>query len=147
MQVKMDDFTRAIGEIKPAFGVSVDQLELCMPNGLLHYGARFTRLYETGLKFVSQVVCTASTLARMPVYRPLAARAHVRCLAPSCQDLALLRFMPLASGPARACTRLPRAIDLVARRRLPASQLSFWSAMQILGYPVGRRWPGNRLDR
>ena len=29
----MDDFTRAIGEIKPAFGVSVDQLELCMPNG------------------------------------------------------------------------------------------------------------------
>jgi hypothetical protein len=30
---QMDDFTRAIGEIKPAFGVSVDQLELCMPNG------------------------------------------------------------------------------------------------------------------
>ena len=51
----MEDFTRAITEIKPAFGVSVDQLEASMPNGLLHYGPRFTRMFETGLKFISQV--------------------------------------------------------------------------------------------
>jgi vesicle-fusing ATPase len=50
-----EDFTRAITEIKPAFGVSVDQLEASMPNGLLHYGPRFTRMFETGLKFISQV--------------------------------------------------------------------------------------------
>jgi len=55
VNIMMEDFTRAIGEIKPAFGVSVDQLEQCMPNGMLHYGQRFTRLFETGVKFVGQV--------------------------------------------------------------------------------------------
>lgn len=55
VNIMMGDFTRAIGEIKPAFGVSVDQLEMCMPNGLMHFGSRFTRLFDTGIKFVSQV--------------------------------------------------------------------------------------------
>jgi hypothetical protein len=33
----MEDFTRAISEIKPAFGVSVDALNMCMPNGIYIY--------------------------------------------------------------------------------------------------------------
>jgi hypothetical protein len=77
VQVKMDDFTRAIGEIKPAFGVSVDQLELCMPNGLLHYGTRFTRLFQTGLKFVSQVT-HAHTHTCTHAYTHTHIHAHTR---------------------------------------------------------------------
>ena len=61
VNIHMDDFERAIAEIKPAFGVSVDQLEQCMPNGLLYYGPRFSVLFETGLKFVTQVKQSAKT--------------------------------------------------------------------------------------
>lgn len=55
IRITMDDFTRAIGEIKPAFGVSMDVLELCMPQGLHNHGPRFSKLLETGRKFLSQV--------------------------------------------------------------------------------------------
>eukprot|EP00960_Hanusia_phi_P039244 753819-Hanusia_phi.AAC.3 len=55
IKVVMEDFTRAINEVKPAFGVSLDQLDLCMPNGIINFGPRFDRLYETGLKFLAQV--------------------------------------------------------------------------------------------
>jgi vesicle-fusing ATPase len=34
VRITMEDFTRAISEIKPAFGVSVDALNMCMPNGI-----------------------------------------------------------------------------------------------------------------
>ena len=40
--------------MKPAFGVATDELDLCMPNGVIPYGPRFDRLLETGRKFIAQ---------------------------------------------------------------------------------------------
>ena len=41
-------------QVKPAFGVATDELDLCMPNGVIPYGPRFDRLLETGRKFIAQ---------------------------------------------------------------------------------------------
>ncbi|KAJ1480788.1 P-loop containing nucleoside triphosphate hydrolase protein [Baffinella frigidus] len=61
IKVYMEDFTRAINEIKPAFGMSLDAIEQSMPNGILQYGPRFTQMVETGTKFISQVRDSART--------------------------------------------------------------------------------------
>eukprot|EP00285_Hemiselmis_virescens_P016995 CAMPEP_0173380742 /NCGR_PEP_ID=MMETSP1356-20130122/3373_1 /TAXON_ID=77927 ORGANISM="Hemiselmis virescens, Strain PCC157" /NCGR_SAMPLE_ID=MMETSP1356 /ASSEMBLY_ACC=CAM_ASM_000847 /LENGTH=739 /DNA_ID=CAMNT_0014334443 /DNA_START=165 /DNA_END=2384 /DNA_ORIENTATION=- len=55
LRVMMEDFTRAIGEVKPAFGVSTEELEVCVPNGVLDYGERFAHILATGRKFLAQV--------------------------------------------------------------------------------------------
>lgn len=39
-RVLMDDFTRAVEEVKPAFGVSTEELDQCIPNGIITYGGR-----------------------------------------------------------------------------------------------------------
>jgi len=36
----MEDFTRAVAEIKPAFGMSLDAIEQSMPNGILQSAPR-----------------------------------------------------------------------------------------------------------
>jgi vesicle-fusing ATPase len=53
--VMMEDFGRAIAEVKPAFGVSTEELELCCPNGIMDYGTRFQHILSTGRKFLAQV--------------------------------------------------------------------------------------------
>mmetsp|Transcript_33024 Transcript_33024/g.77233 ORF Transcript_33024/g.77233 Transcript_33024/m.77233 type:complete len:741 (-) Transcript_33024:143-2365(-) len=55
LKVMMEDFTRAISEVKPAFGVSTEELEVCVPNGILDYGERFAHIIATGRKFLGQV--------------------------------------------------------------------------------------------
>ena len=93
----MEDFTRAITEIKPAFGVSVDQLEASMPNGLLHYGPRFTRMFQTGLKFISQVKESEKTpLLSVLLEVSLSSSCSLPLLSPS-RDRSLLLLSLLKS--------------------------------------------------
>lgn len=51
----MADFERALEEVKPAFGVSQDELETYLSQGIIDYGPTFTKLVNTCQSFVSQV--------------------------------------------------------------------------------------------
>jgi vesicle-fusing ATPase len=55
MKVIPDDFTRALEEVKPAFGVSTDEFEAYMHQGLIDYGRRFEQLFNSCKSFVRQV--------------------------------------------------------------------------------------------
>ncbi|KAF6004888.1 hypothetical protein F1559_003678 [Cyanidiococcus yangmingshanensis] len=53
--VGMDDFRRALEEVQPAFGVSMDELQRCLVGGFIDYGERLERLVESGRLFREQV--------------------------------------------------------------------------------------------
>jgi vesicle-fusing ATPase len=53
--VGMDDFRRALEEVRPAFGVSMDELQRCLVGGFIDYGARLERLLQSGRLFRDQV--------------------------------------------------------------------------------------------
>eukprot|EP00818_Percolomonas_sp_WS_P003370 CAMPEP_0117445534 /NCGR_PEP_ID=MMETSP0759-20121206/5848_1 /TAXON_ID=63605 /ORGANISM="Percolomonas cosmopolitus, Strain WS" /LENGTH=779 /DNA_ID=CAMNT_0005237719 /DNA_START=141 /DNA_END=2480 /DNA_ORIENTATION=+ len=55
LKVTMYDFERALEEVKPAFGVSADDFEAFLAQGLIHYGPAFTSLKETCESFVQQI--------------------------------------------------------------------------------------------
>eukprot|EP00761_Pharyngomonas_kirbyi_P012824 gb/GECH01012851.1/.p1 GENE.gb/GECH01012851.1/~~gb/GECH01012851.1/.p1 ORF type:complete len:771 (+),score=155.62 gb/GECH01012851.1/:1-2313(+) len=53
--VTMEDFERALEEVKPAFGVKSDEMEGFLSGGLIGYGSGFDRLQNTLQAFVRQV--------------------------------------------------------------------------------------------
>lgn len=53
--VTRDDFEMALNEIKPAFGVDIDDFENCMRNGIIHYSPKVTQLLADGKLFIQQV--------------------------------------------------------------------------------------------
>jgi vesicle-fusing ATPase len=55
MKVIRDDFIHALDEVKPAFGVSDNELQLCIANGIIKYGMVIERILSDGQLFVEQV--------------------------------------------------------------------------------------------
>lgn len=55
IKVTMEDFNAALGEVKSAFGASVDTLERCRLNGIIPYGEKLTHLQTTCRALVEQV--------------------------------------------------------------------------------------------
>jgi len=56
IQITMDDFMRALSEVKPAFGVSEDELKTLLRQGrLIDYGDEFTKIVTTGETLIRQV--------------------------------------------------------------------------------------------
>ena len=55
LNVGMDDFTGALEEIKPAFGVSTDEFDQFTQDELVSYGKRFDSILNTCKTFVDQV--------------------------------------------------------------------------------------------
>jgi vesicle-fusing ATPase len=55
IKVMREDFMRALSEVKPNFGVSEDDLEMCISNGVISYGQSFDKLYDAVKLFVQQV--------------------------------------------------------------------------------------------
>jgi len=55
IRVAKVDFDRALREIKPMFGVDIDEFENCMRNGIINYGPHVNKLLTTGDTFVAQV--------------------------------------------------------------------------------------------
>ncbi|RKP35098.1 P-loop containing nucleoside triphosphate hydrolase protein [Dimargaris cristalligena] len=55
MKVTQDDFVQALGEVKPAFGVSEDELQLCHQNGIIHFNAGIERILTDGRLLIGQV--------------------------------------------------------------------------------------------
>lgn len=50
-----DDLMRALEDVKPAFGVSEEELESSQPYGIVHYSPHIESILSNGLSFVEQV--------------------------------------------------------------------------------------------
>lgn len=55
MKVNRDDFMHALEEVKPAFGVSEEQLSECLQGGIIHYSPYIKAILDEGSLFVKQV--------------------------------------------------------------------------------------------
>ncbi|KAG2392305.1 hypothetical protein C9374_012557 [Naegleria lovaniensis] len=55
IKVTAGDFEMALTEVKPAFGVSTDELEAYLNQGLINYGEPFSKLMNTCKSFIKQV--------------------------------------------------------------------------------------------
>jgi vesicle-fusing ATPase len=55
MKVNRDDFMKALEEVKPAFGVSEEELGTALRGGIIRYSAHIDNLLQDGMLFVNQV--------------------------------------------------------------------------------------------
>ncbi|KZF25230.1 putative vesicle fusion factor [Xylona heveae TC161] len=55
MKVNRQDFHNALEEVKPAFGVSEEELEQCIRGGILHYSPFISTVLDEGRLYVQQV--------------------------------------------------------------------------------------------
>ncbi|EPS35459.1 hypothetical protein H072_11139 [Dactylellina haptotyla CBS 200.50] len=55
MKVNRQDFLNAIEEVRPAFGVSEDELAMCLQGGIIHYNDYVNQILRDGQLFVEQV--------------------------------------------------------------------------------------------
>ncbi|KAL1982251.1 hypothetical protein VTN96DRAFT_1620 [Rasamsonia emersonii] len=55
MKVNREDFYHALEEVKPAFGVSEEQLSTCIQYGIIHYSPTINEILKEGHLFVKQV--------------------------------------------------------------------------------------------
>lgn len=63
IMIRRDDFMKALEEIKPAFGTSVDGLMNAMPNGIFHFSPNIDRIIQRCLKCAE----TLRTNDRVPI--------------------------------------------------------------------------------
>ncbi|KDQ08889.1 hypothetical protein BOTBODRAFT_37587 [Botryobasidium botryosum FD-172 SS1] len=61
LRVNMDDFLRAMEEIHPAFGVSEEELQQVVQNGIIHFDKFVDNLLHDGQLFVEQVKTSTRT--------------------------------------------------------------------------------------
>ncbi|EEP82378.1 vesicular-fusion protein SEC18 [Uncinocarpus reesii 1704] len=61
MKVNRQDFQNALDEVKPAFGVSEEELETCIHGGIIHFSPAIDSILEEGKLFVNQVRDPQST--------------------------------------------------------------------------------------
>ena len=55
MKVNRNDFMNAMEEVKPAFGVSEEELEACLHGGIIHFSPFINNILDEGRLFVEQV--------------------------------------------------------------------------------------------
>ncbi|TAQ90114.1 hypothetical protein B7494_g1576 [Chlorociboria aeruginascens] len=71
MKVNRDDFMNALEEVKPAFGVSEEELETAMAAGILHFSPYIENILKDGRLFVDLVRESATTsLLSVLLYGP-----------------------------------------------------------------------------
>eukprot|EP01126_Amoeba_proteus_P006553 TRINITY_DN1228_c0_g1_i2.p1 TRINITY_DN1228_c0_g1~~TRINITY_DN1228_c0_g1_i2.p1 ORF type:complete len:380 (+),score=74.75 TRINITY_DN1228_c0_g1_i2:1202-2341(+) len=61
IRVMKDDFTRALGEVRPAFGVTEEKLRDCIKNGIIPYSEAFSQVLNSGMLFIKQVEASNKT--------------------------------------------------------------------------------------
>lgn len=61
MKVNRGDFMHAMDEVKPAFGVSEEELDNCLRGGIIHYTPYIKSILDQGSLFVQQVRISQST--------------------------------------------------------------------------------------
>ena len=61
IKVNRDDFTHAFDDVKPAFGVSEDEIQKCFRRGIIHFSPFIDNILNRGSLFVRQVQEPGST--------------------------------------------------------------------------------------
>ncbi|KAF8806300.1 vesicular-fusion protein SEC18 [Phlegmacium glaucopus] len=61
LRVNRTDFMRALDEVHPAFGVSEEELQQVIQNGIIHYDTIVDELLKSGMLFVEQVRSSTRT--------------------------------------------------------------------------------------
>ncbi|KAF8914264.1 P-loop containing nucleoside triphosphate hydrolase protein [Gymnopilus junonius] len=61
LRVNREDFMRALDEVHPAFGVSEEELQQVIQNGIIHYDPVVDELLKSGILFVEQVRTSTRT--------------------------------------------------------------------------------------
>lgn len=61
LRVNRDDFMHALEEVKPAFGVSEEELQAVIQNGIIHYDSNVESILRDGHLFVEQVKTSTRT--------------------------------------------------------------------------------------
>ncbi|EDN09511.1 vesicle-fusing ATPase [Histoplasma mississippiense (nom. inval.)] len=67
MKVNRQDFHNALDEVKPAFGVSEEELESCLHGGIINYSPEINSILGEGKLFVNQVRDPQSTTSLFSV--------------------------------------------------------------------------------
>ena len=71
MKVNRGDFMKALDEVKPAFGVSEEELENAIDRGILQYSESIPRILKEGRSFVTQIRSSPTTsLLSVLLYGP-----------------------------------------------------------------------------
>lgn len=70
MQIHMEDFLRALQEVKPLFGVSEEDLDRCVEGGIIPFSEHVARVLENGKDFVNQVRTNATPVLSVLLYGP-----------------------------------------------------------------------------
>ncbi|KAL6220995.1 hypothetical protein ACLB2K_008748 [Fragaria x ananassa] len=65
IKVTMDDFRRALEEIRPTYGASAEELERCRLNGFLNCGDRHRHAYDRAMLLVEQVKSSSESSRRV----------------------------------------------------------------------------------
>ncbi|KAJ9149922.1 Vesicular-fusion protein sec18 [Pleurostoma richardsiae] len=66
LRVTMEDFEKALAEVRPAFGYSEDELSRAIQHGIIHYSNDVTRIIETCERYVDSLV-TAKNIRNFSV--------------------------------------------------------------------------------
>ncbi|KAF7432705.1 transport between ER and Golgi ATPase protein [Pleurotus ostreatus] len=70
LRVKRQDFLAALEEVHPAFGVSEEELEQVIQNGIIHFDPTIDEILHSGHLFVEQVRSSTSTFASILLHGP-----------------------------------------------------------------------------
>ncbi|ORY79906.1 P-loop containing nucleoside triphosphate hydrolase protein [Protomyces lactucae-debilis] len=74
MQVRREDFMHALDEVRPAFGVSEEELSSVVQSGILHYSPQIGEILKEGQLFINQVRKSERTpLVSVLLYGPAGA--------------------------------------------------------------------------
>lgn len=70
MKVQMQDFLRALDEVKPLFGVSEEDLARAVEGGIIKFSPHIEKILATGRDFINQVKSNTTPLLSVLVHGP-----------------------------------------------------------------------------
>ncbi|GAB7366660.1 hypothetical protein MBLNU230_g8643t1 [Neophaeotheca triangularis] len=70
MRIEMQDFLRALDEVKPLFGVSEEDLDRCVEGGIIKFGPHIDRILKNGNDFINQVRSNTTPLLSVLLHGP-----------------------------------------------------------------------------
>ena len=70
MQIHMDDFRRAVGEVHPLFGVSEEDLERSVEGGIIPFSPHIEKILKNGMDFINQVRSGTTPLLSVLLHGP-----------------------------------------------------------------------------
>lgn len=70
MRIEMQDFLRALDEVKPLFGVSEEDLDRCVEGGIIKFSPHIDRILKNGHDFINQVRSNTTPLLSVLLHGP-----------------------------------------------------------------------------